>query len=199
MTIVAAQVKKLRDSTGAGMMECKTALVEAEGDSEKAVDILRKKGAVALQKKVGRATNEGIIDTYIHSGSKLGVILEINCETDFVARNEDFKNFAHDIAMHIAAASPLWISRDEVSSEVIEKERDIYKEQALNEGKPEKIIDKIVEGKLEKFYEKMCLLDQPFVKNQDLTIQIYLSEIVGKIGENIVIKRFERYLLGEEE
>ncbi|MDO8886482.1 translation elongation factor Ts [Candidatus Oleimmundimicrobium sp.] len=199
MTVTASQVKELRETTGAGMMDCKAALTEAKGDMEKAVDILRKRGSATLQKKAGRVANEGIIDAYIHAGGKLGVILEVNCETDFVARNKDFKNFVHDLAMHIAAANPLWISRDEISPEVITKERDIYKEQALNEGKPEKVIDKIVEGKLEKFYERTCLLDQPFVKNQEITIKNYLGELVGKIGENIVIRRFDRYLLGEEE
>jgi len=197
MAISATQIKKLRDSTGAGMMTCKSALVEAEGDMEKAVDILRKKGAAALGKKSGRTANEGVIVSYIHQGNRLGVLLEVNCETDFVARNEDFKNFAHDIAMHIAASNPLWVSRGDVPSEVLEKERDIYKEQALNEGKPDKIMDKIVEGKVEKFYEQTCLMEQRFVKNPDLTIQDYLAELVGKIGENVVIKRFTRYFLGE--
>jgi len=197
MAISATQIKKLRDSTGAGMMTCKSALVEAEGDMEKAVDILRKKGAAALGKKSGRTANEGVIVSYIHQGNRLGVLLEVNCETDFVARNEDFKNFAHDIAMHIAASNPLWVSRGDVPSEVLEKERDIYKEQALNEGKPNKIMDKIVEGKVEKFYEQTCLMEQRFVKNPDLTIQDYLAELVGKIGENVVIKRFTRYFLGE--
>ncbi len=198
MAISATQIKKLRDSTGAGMMNCKAALVEAEGDIEKAVDILRKKGAAALGKKSGRTANEGVIVSYIHSGNRLGVLLEVNCETDFVARNEDFKNFAHNIAMHIAASNPLWVSREEVPSEVLEKERDIYKEQALNEGKPDKIIDRIVEGKVEKFYEQTCLMEQRFVKNPDLTVQDYLAELVGKIGENVVVKRFTRYFLGEE-
>jgi len=198
MAISATQIKKLRDSTGAGMMNCKAALVEAEGDIEKAVDILRKKGAAALGKKSGRTANEGVIVSYIHSGNRLGVLLEVNCETDFVARNEDFKNFAHNIAMHIAASNPLWVSREEVPSEVLEKERDIYKEQVLNEGKPDKIIDRIVEGKVEKFYEQTCLMEQRFVKNPDLTVQDYLAELVGKIGENVVVKRFTRYFLGEE-
>jgi len=198
MAISATQIKKLRDSTGAGMMTCKAALVEAEGDIEKAVDILRKKGAAALGKKSGRTANEGVIVPYIHQGNRLGVLLEVNCETDFVARNEDFKNFAHNIAMHIAASNPLWVSRGEVPSEVLEKERDIYKEQVLNEGKPDKIIDRIVEGKVEKFYEQTCLMEQRFVKNPDLTVQDYLAELVGKIGENVVVKRFTRYFLGEE-
>ncbi|HDP69409.1 MAG TPA: translation elongation factor Ts [Actinobacteria bacterium] len=198
MTVSAAQVKKLRDSTGAGMMDCKSALVDAKGDIEKAIEILRKKGAATLSKKAGRVANEGIISSYIHAGNKLGVLLEVNCETDFVARNEDFKIFAHDIAMHIAASSPIWISRDQVPPGITEKEKEIYKEQALNEGKPEGIVDKIAEGKMEKFYERTCLLEQPFVKNQDLTIREYLAEIVGKIGENIVIERFTRYLIGEE-
>ncbi|MDI6891540.1 MAG: translation elongation factor Ts [Actinomycetota bacterium] len=196
MTVSAAQVKELRNITGAGMMECKEALIEAKGDLEAATQILRKRGLSELKRRSGRIAEEGVIDSYVHFGGRIGVLVEVNCETDFVARNEEFKRFAHDIAMHIAAANPLYISRDEVPSEVIDKEREIYKSQALEEGKPEKIVDKIVEGKLEKFFQSVCLLEQPFIKNTDLTVETYLGEVAGKIGENIVIRRFVHFELG---
>lgn len=196
MTVSAAQVKELRSITGAGMMECKEALIEAKGDLEAATQILRKRGLTELKRRSGRIAEEGVIDSYVHFGGRIGVLVEVNCETDFVARNEEFKRFAHDIAMHIAAANPLYISRDEVPSEVIDKEREIYKSQALEEGKPEKIVDKIVEGKLEKFFQSVCLLEQPFIKNTDLTVETYLGEVAGKIGENIVIRRFVHFELG---
>lgn len=198
MTVSAAQVKQLRDMTGAGMMDCKEALAATGGDSEKAIDYLRKKGASFLSKKSSRATNDGIIKSYIHPGSRLGVMVEVNCETDFVARNEDFQSFCHDLAMHIAAANPLWISRDEVPANAIDRETVIFKEQALAEGKPEKIMDKIIEGKMDKFFQVNCLMEQAFVKNPDISIADYLSEIVAKIGENIVIRRFVRFALGED-
>ncbi len=198
MTVSAAQVKQLRDMTGAGMMDCKEALAATGGDTDKAVDYLRKKGASVLSKKSSRAANEGMIKSYIHPGSKLGVLVEVNCETDFVARNEDFQNFSHDVAMHIAAASPQWISRDQVPEGVLAREKEIFKDQALAEGKPEKILDKIIEGKLDKFFSANCLMEQAFVKNPDITISEYLSEMVAKIGENIVIRRFSRFLLGED-
>jgi len=196
VTVSAAQVKELRNITGAGMMECKKALIEAKGDLEAATQILRKRGLSELKKRSRRVAKEGVIDSYIHFGGRIGVLVEVNCETDFVARNEEFKRFAHDIAMHIAAANPLYISRDEVPLEVMNKERDIYKSQALEEGKPEKIIDKIVEGRLEKFFQSVCLLEQPFIRDTDLTVETYLGEVAGKLGENIVIRRFVHFELG---
>lgn len=196
MTVSAAQVKELRNITGAGMMECKKALIEAKGDLEAATQILRKRGLSELKKRSRRVAKEGVIDSYIHFGGRIGVLVEVNCETDFVARNEEFKRFAHDIAMHIAAANPLYISRDEVPLEVMNKERYIYKSQALEEGKPEKIIDKIVEGRLEKFFQSVCLLEQLFIRDTDLTVETYLGEVAGKLGENIVIRRFVHFELG---
>ena len=198
MKITADMVKDLRKESGVGMMDCKEALVECKGDLKKAGEYLREKGLLKASKKSTRAAKEGIIDSYIHLGSKIGVLLEINCETDFVARNEVFKNLAHDISLHIAAAAPLYISKDDVPGELIEKEKEIYKKQALNEGKPEKIIDKIAEGKLKKYYEENCLLNQLFVKDNNITIEEFVKQNISKIGENIVIKRFTRYFLGEK-
>ncbi len=198
MKITADMVKELRKESGVGMMDCKEALVECKGDFKKAGEYLREKGLLKASKKSTRATKEGVIDSYIHLGSKIGVLLEINCETDFVAKNEVFKNLAHDISLHIAAAAPIYISKDDVSGEVIEKEKEIYKKQALNEGKPEKIIDKIAEGKLKKYYEENCLLNQLFVKDNNITIEEFVKQNISKIGENIVIKRFTRYVLGEK-
>lgn len=198
MEIKAELVKELREKSSAGMMDCKKALVESNGDIKKAEEILREKGMAKASQKAYRATKEGIIDSYIHIGSKIGVILEVNCETDFVARNEMFKNFVHDIALHITAAAPLYVSKEDVPQEVLDKEKELYRKQALNEGKPEKIIDKIAEGKLKKYYEENCLLEQPFVKDNDVKIEDLLKQHIAKIGENIVIKRFERYILGEE-
>jgi elongation factor Ts len=195
--ITAQMVKELREKTNAGMMDCKKALTETDGDFEKAVDYLREKGIAKAAGKAGRATKEGIIASYIHAGSKLGVLVEINCETDFVARTEDFQAFAKDIAMHVAAAAPITVAREEIDQNAIAKEREIYKQQALNEGKPEKIIDKIVEGKLEKYYSEVCLLEQTFVKDSDKTIKEYLDETIGKLGENMTIRRFVRFHLGE--
>lgn len=198
MEIKAELVKELREKSSAGMMDCKKALVESNGDIKKAEEILKEKGLAKASKKAYRATKEGIIDSYIHIGSKIGVMLEVNCETDFVARNEMFKNFVHDIALHITAAAPLYVSKEDVPQEVLDKEKELYRKQALNEGKPEKIIDKIAEGKLKKYYEENCLLEQPFVKDNDVKIGDLLKQNIAKIGENIVIKRFERYILGEE-
>jgi len=198
MEIKAELVKELREKSSAGMMDCKKALVESNGDIKKAEEILKEKGLAKASKKAYRATKEGIIDSYIHIGSKIGVMLEVNCETDFVARNETFKNFVHDIALHITAAAPLYVSKEDVPQEVLDKEKELYRKQALNEGKPEKIIDKIAEGKLKKYYEENCLLEQLFVKDNDVKIGDLLKQNIAKIGENIVIKRFVRYILGEE-
>lgn len=199
MKIPPDKVKKLRNCTGAGMMDCKRALIEAEGDTEKAVEILRQKGLMALKKRAGRTAKEGLIDSYIHMGNRLGVLLEVNCETDFVARDAEFKEFTHSIAMQIAAANPLYISRKDVPPEVVEKEKEILRHQAENEGKPREVVEKIIEGRLEKFLEEICLLEQPFIKDANLKVQDLLSDIAGKIGENIVIRRFSRFQLGEGE
>lgn len=197
MAVSAEQVKELRERTGAGIMECKQALQENAGDLEKAIDYLRKKGLSKLEKRSSREAKEGMIEAYIHSGGRIGVIVEINCETDFVARSDEFRNFAHDVAMQIAAASPLFISRDDVPEQVIEREKDIYRELPGNENKPKEIIDKIAEGKLGKFFESICLLEQTFIKDSDKKISDLLGELAGKIGENINIRRFERFQLGE--
>ena len=196
--IKADQVKKLREKSGVGMMECKKALTEACGDMEKAEIILRERGLAAASKKSNRATNQGIIESYIHPGSKIGVLLEINCETDFVARNEQFKELVHNIALHIAAAAPVYVSIDDVPAEIQESEKEIYRKQALNEGKPEAVLEKIAEGRLKKFYEEHCLLEQPYVKDNDITINELVKQAIAKIGENIIIRRFCRYVLGEE-
>jgi len=195
--VSAAAVKDLREKTGAGMMDCKKALQEADGEFEKAVEILRKKGIASAAKRAGRSVKEGRIEAYIHPGSKLGVLLEVNCETDFVANTADFKTFTRDVAMQIAASAPLFIRREEVTQALIDKEMEIYREQARQQGKPEKILDKIASGKLDKFYSEICLLEQPFVKDPDKTIQVLLSETIGKLGENIDIRRFSRFKVGE--
>ncbi len=197
MEITAKMVKELRDSTGAGMMDCKKALAEAKGDFKKAVEHLREQGIAKAASKEGRKTAEGVIATYVHTGDKLGVMVEINCETDFVARTDNFKAFSRDIAMHIAASSPLCVKRDELDEELVQKERDIYRQQALNEGKPEKIIDKIVDGKLDKYFAEVVLLEQPFVKDNDLTVEEYVKNMIGSLGENMQIRRFARFRLGE--
>ena len=178
-------------------MDCKNALTEVDGDIEKAVEFLRKKGLATAQKRAGRALNEGIIQSYIHMTGKLGVLVEVNCETDFVAKNEDFQEFAKNIAMHIAASNPLGITPEDVPNDVIEKEKEIYRAQALDMGKPENVVDKIVEGKLNKFYEESCLLNQPYVRDTNISIADLLNEQIAKIGENISIKRFVRYQIGE--
>jgi elongation factor Ts len=198
MEINADLVKKLRKKSSAGMMDCKKALVESKGDMARAEEILKEKGLVQASKKASRAAKEGMIHSYIHPGSKVGVLLEVNCETDFVARNEMFKNLVHDIALHIAALAPLYISKEDVPNDVLDKERELYKKQALNEGKPENIVEKIAEGKLKKYYEENCLLEQLFVKDSDKNIGDLVKENIAKIGENIVIKRFVRYVVGQK-
>lgn len=198
MTITTKMVKDLRDKTQAGMMDCKKALESTGGDMEKAVDLLRQKGLAVAAKRANRATSEGVIATYIHAGGKLGVMVELGCETDFVAKNDDFREFARDIAMHIAAANPISISRDEVPANVIAREKDIFVQQALESGKPEAIVEKMVNGKIEKFLAEVALLEQKFVKNPDLSIQDLLNELVGKMGENISIKKFARFQVGAE-
>ena len=195
--ISATMVKQLREKTGAGMMDCKNALSECDGDMDKAVDFLRKKGLATAQKRAGRTMTEGIIQSYIHLGGKLGVLVELNCETDFVARNEEFQEFAKNISMHIAASNPLGIQAEDVPEDIVKKEKEIYRAQAQELGKPENVIEKIVEGKLKKFFTDNCLLNQPYVKNPDITISDLLTEMIGKIGENISIKRFVRYQIGE--
>ncbi|HHY14532.1 MAG TPA: translation elongation factor Ts [Firmicutes bacterium] len=195
--ITAAMVKELREKTGAGMMDCKNALVAKDGDIEAAVDYLREKGLAAAAKKAGRIAAEGIVESYIHMGGRIGVLVEVNCETDFVAKTEDFHSLAKDIAMHIAAAKPEYVSREDIPEEVLEHEKNIYRTIAKNEGKPEHIIDKIVEGRIDKYIEEICLLEQPFVKDTDLTIQELLTAKIAKIGENISVRRFARFERGE--
>ncbi len=187
-------IKELRELTGAGLLDVKGALEEASGDKEKAVEILRKKGALKMGKKADRVAKEGIVESYIHPGSRVGVLLEINCETDFVARTDDFKNLAKELALHIAGANPLYISQADVPTEVIEKEKEIYREEV--KGKPEEVINKILEGKLNKFFQEVCLLEQAFIKNPDTTVKQVISDAVAKMGENVVVKRFSRFVLG---
>jgi elongation factor Ts len=195
--ITAAMVKELREATGSGIMDCKKVLAEAEGNMEKAVELLRKKGLAKAAKRAGRSTSEGIIYSYIHTGAKLGVLVEVNCESDFVAKTEDFQQFAKNIAMHIAAANPVGLNPEDVDPAMVEKEREIFRAQMLEEGKPENIIDKIVDGKIEKFYKEVCLMSQQYVKDPQKTISEVLQETIGKIGENIQIKRFARFQIGE--
>ena len=197
MAITAAQVKELREATGVGMMECKKALTETNGDMEKAMEWLRKKGIASAEKKSGRVAAEGVVEAYIHMGGKSGVMVEVNCETDFVAKTPEFKAFVRDIAMHIAAANPAYLNREEVPAEILDKEREILRAQALNEGKPEKIVDRMVEGRVEKYYKDNCLVDQPFVKDPNMTIAQYVTQRVQMTGENIKIRRFVRYEMGE--
>ncbi len=197
MEITAEHVKKLREKTGVGLMDCKEALKHSSGDMEKAIEYLREKGLAKLQKRSSRVASEGVITSYIHAGSKVGVMVEVNSETDFVAKTDDFQDFAKDVAMQITAANPLYINREDVPEEVKEKEKDLYRRQAIDSGKPEKIVDKIAEGKMEKFYQEVCLLDQSFIKNPDVTIKSLLESLVIKLGENIVIRRFARFQLGE--
>src|SRR6476646_6651330 len=197
MEINAKQVKDLREKTGAGMLDCKNALVDSKGDMEQAIVILRKKGLASAQKKATRIAAEGTIGSYIHAGGKLGVLVEVNCETDFAARSPEFQGLVKDIAMHIAAQSPLYVRREDVPAEVLEKEREIYKDQARASGKPPNIVDKIAEGKLESYYEMACLYDQKFVKDPNLTVKDLINNLVGKIGENIQIRRFSRFKTGE--
>ncbi len=195
--ITAAMVKELRERTGAGMMDCKKALAETGGDMQKAIDYLREKGLAAAAKKAGRVTTEGIVDAYIHPGGKVGVLLEVNCETDFVARTDDFRLLVHDLAMQVAAAKPEYVRREDVPEDVISREKEILAAQAAGEGKPEKVLQKIVEGRLEKFFKETCLLEQPFIKNQDVTVQQLLNEHIARLGENITVRRFVRFELGE--
>jgi elongation factor Ts len=190
-------VKDLREKTGAGMMDCKKALAEAGGNFEKAVDYLRQKGLATAARRAGRVASEGQIGSYVHAGGKLGVMVEVNCETDFVAKTDDFRAFAKDMAMHIAASNPLYIQRENVPAEALEREREIYRAQAREARKPEKIMEKIVEGKLEKFYGEVCLLEQPFIKDPDRTVQDLLNELIGKLGEKVEIRRFMRFQVGE--
>ncbi len=197
MAITAEMVKQLRDKTGAGMMDCKAALTEAGGDAEKALDVLRKKGQATAAKRAGRATKEGVIGHYIHMGGKVGVLVEVNCETDFVARTDDFQALAKEIAMHVAAADPRFVAREQVPGAELEKEKDIYRGQFAGSGKPEAVIDKIVEGKLASFYSQICLLEQPSVRDPDVTIQQMLQAATAKTGENITVSRFVRFKLGE--
>lgn len=194
--VSAALVKELRERTGAGMMDCKKALVECNGDMDKASDYLREKGLVAAAKKEGRVAAEGLVESYIHGGGRIGVLLEVNCETDFVARGDEFKTLARDIGMQIAASNPQYLNKEDVPEDVLQHERDILKAQALNEGKPEKIIEKMVEGRIEKFYKEVCLMEQPFVKDPDLSVRDVILDKTAKIGERIVIRRFTRYELG---
>lgn len=195
--ISAAMVKELREATGSGIMDCKRVLAEADGSMEKAIELLRKKGLAKAAKRSGRSTSEGVIYSYIHTGAKLGVLVEVNCESDFVAKTEDFLAFAKNIAMHIAAANPAGLTPDDVDKSVVEKEREIFRAQMLEEGKPENIIDKIVDGKVEKFYKEICLMSQQYVKDPQKTIEDVVKETIGKIGENIHIKRFARFQIGE--
>jgi elongation factor Ts len=198
MEIKATVVKDLREKTSAGIMDCKKALKETSGDIDKAIEYLRKKGLATAAKKLGRASKEGTIGSYIHPGGKIGVLVEVNCETDFVAKTSDFMDFVKNIAMHIAAANPIYLKREAVPKEVLEKERDIYKSQALDSGKPEKVIDKIVDGKLEKYLSEVCLLGQSYVKEPDLTIKELIDTLISKLGENISIRRFGRFQLSEK-
>jgi elongation factor Ts len=197
MEITAAQVKKLRELTGAGMMECKAALTEAKGDLEAATTILRKRGLAQATKKAGRTTNEGLIGSYIHMGGKIGVLVEVNCESDFVARTDDFQNLAREIAMHIAAASPVYVRREDVPADVLERERDIYRSQMEGQNKPQQVIDKIIEGKLNSFYEQVCLMDQPSIRDPKVTIGQLVQQTIARLGENIAVPRFVRFKLGE--
>lgn len=196
MELSAADVKNLRDRTGAGMMDCKKALTETGGDIDKAIDFLRKKGVAAAEKKAGREAKQGSVVSYIHAGGKIGVLVEINCETDFVARNETFQAFCNDVAMQVAAANPIYLNRESVPAEVLQKEREIAKEAARASGKPEGVLEKIADGKVEKFFSEVCLLEQSFIKNPDLTVQSLLKETVSKLGENILVSRFARFELG---
>jgi elongation factor Ts len=196
MNITSQMVKDLRDKTGAGMMDCKKALSENAGDMEKAIDFLRQKGLAVAAKRAGRATSEGVIETYIHAGGKIGVMVELNCETDFVAKTDDFRGFARDVAMHVAAANPISLNREDVPAETLERERQIYIQQAIDSGKPANIAEKMVIGKMDRFLAEVCLLEQQFVKNPEKSIQDMLTELVGKMGENVSIRRFVRFQVG---
>jgi elongation factor Ts len=198
LSITSAMVKELRDKTGAGIMDCKEALNVSVGDFEKAIDYLRKKGMSAATKRSSKAAKDGVVASYIHMGGRIGVLVEVNCETDFVAKTADFQLVAKDLAMHVAAANPLYLKPEEIPPDVISREKEIYKSQALAEKKPEKIWDKIIEGKLKKYYEDVCLLNQKFIKDTDITVETLINNMIAKTGENIVIRRFARFQLGEE-
>jgi elongation factor Ts len=195
--VPAQLVKQLRERTGAGFAACREALIEAQGNLELAIDILRKKGQAAAAKKAQRATSEGLVGSYIHAGGKIGVLVEVNCESDFVARTEDFQRLCHDVAMHIAALDPRFLRREEVTQEILDREREIYKDQAKQTGKPEPVIEKIVNGKMEKFYEENCLYEQHFIKDEGLTIKELVDQAIAKVGENIAVRRFSRFKVGE--
>lgn len=196
MEVTAAMVKQLRDQTGSGIMDCKEALKDARGDMKKAVDFLRKKGLAKAQKRAGRATSQGVVQSYIHAGEQIGVLIEVNCETDFVAKTDDFKSFVRNLAMHIAASDPMGIRQEDIPDEVKEREMEIYRAQAREMGKPDKIIDKIADGKLKKFLEESCLMNQKYVKDPDITIQDLLNELVAKTGESVTVKHYARYQIG---
>ncbi len=196
-TISAGMVKDLREKTGAGMMDCKQALAQSDGDMEKAVDFLRKKGLATAQKRAGRSMSQGVIQSYIHMGGKIGVLVEVNCETDFVAKTDDFKEFVKNIAMHIAASNPVGIAKEDIPAALIDREMEIYRAQVLEMGKPANMVEKIAEGKLAKFFKDSCLLTQPYVRDPNVTISDILTEVIGRTGENIVIKRFVRFQIGE--
>jgi elongation factor Ts len=198
MAISAKMVQELRAKTNVGMMDCKRALVESDGDMEKAIELLRTRGIAKAEDRAHRAAKEGLITSYIHTGSKLGVMLEVNSETDFVARTDQFQTFARDLAMHIAASAPVAVSRDELDESSIERERRIFRQQALDEGKPERVLDRIVEGRVEKYFQEVCLMEQPFVKDPDKTVRDMLMELIAQCGENVTIRRFVRFVLGEE-
>jgi elongation factor Ts len=198
LNITSQMVKELRVKTGAGVMDCKVALTDAGGDIEKAIDYLRKKGMSAATKRSSKAAKDGVIASYIHMGGKIGVLVEVNCETDFVAKTDDFQRFAKDLTMHIAAANPLFVRPDEISAEVVEREREICRSQAHAEKKPEKIWDKIIEGKMKKYYEDVCLVNQKFIRDTDITVETLVNNMIAKTGENIVIRRFARFQLGED-
>jgi len=197
VNITAAQVKELREKTNAPMMDCKNALTESKGDMEGAVIILRKKGVATAAKKAARVTSEGSVASYIHAGGKIGVLVEVNCESDFVARTDDFKGLVHDIAMHIAASDPKFIRKEDVTAEDFEREKDIYRAQAAQTGKPAPVVEKIVEGKMGKFYEEVCLYEQPFIKDQTISVSQLIATVIGKLGENISVKRFARFKVGD--
>jgi elongation factor Ts len=197
MEISAELVRKLREKTGVGLMDCKEALKSADGDMDKAIEYLREKGLAKLQKRMGKVASEGVIASYIHTGGKIGTMVEVNCETDFVANTKEFQEFSKDIAMQITASNPLYVKREDVPEDIKEKEKNIYRKQAIESGKPEKILDKIAEGKMEKFYQDVCLIEQPFIKNQDITVKELLEELVVKMGEKILVNRFVRFQLGE--
>ncbi len=197
VTISAEMVKQLRDKTGAGIMDCKAALSECQGDISKAIDFLRKKGLATAAKRAGRAMTEGVVQSYIHTGGKIGVLVEVNCETDFVAKTDDFREFTKNIAMHIAATSPLGVKSEDIPEEIVNKEKEIYRAQALESGKPEKILDKIAEGKLDKFFKENCLLNQAYVRDPNITVADVINDVIAKIGENITVRRFVRFQIGE--